>query len=110
MNILEQLQKDIEDTLMVQEELLTLIEKHIELSSNVDRFIADHLDSASRTSTEKQIIALRAENDSFNEDYLEMEMIKHKIDLLKNKLSILSTRQRIADTMNRYKSSNLIEG
>jgi len=114
MNIKEQLQNDFNSTIAIEEELMQLLEKHMQLANNIDTFVAEHLDSTSRTSTEKQIIALRAETDSFNEDYLELNLLKNKIDLLKNKLSVITARQRLADTIHRYSNDynvpNLIEG
>jgi len=114
MDIKEQLQQDFNNTIEIEEILITDLEKYIQLSKNIDIFVNDHLDASSRTSVEKQIAAMRAETDSFNEDYLELNLLKNKIDLLKNKLSVITSRQRLADTIYRYSNnqntSNLIEG
>jgi len=111
MEILEQLQKDFAKLETIEIDLLTQMEKHLELSHKVDSYIADKMDTESRTSQEKQVLALRSTDENFNNEVLEMNLAKHRIDLLKNQLSIVSTRQRLADTINRYAGTpNLIEG
>lgn len=111
MEILTQLQKDFEKLENIETDLLTQMEKHLDLAHRVDRYIASKLDTESRTSQEKQVLALRSADENFNNNVLEMNLAKHRIDLLKNQLSVVSTRQRLADTIARYDgTSNLIEG
>ena len=110
MNILDTLKKDFEKLVDIENDLLLTLNEYIELSIKTDNYIANHLDTESRTSQEKQIAALRSNDENFNNDMLELNLLKHKIELLKNQLSVISARQRVADTINRYMGTpNLIE-
>lgn len=109
--MLEQLKMDFESLKDIEVELTEDLKKYNDLTTKIDNFVALKMDATSRTSQEKQIMALRATEESFNNDVLESNLLKNKIELLKNKLSIISTRQRLADTINRTTGlNNLIEG
>jgi hypothetical protein len=111
MNIQTQLTNDFETLVQLENDLKSAMETYLDLAAKTDDYIANHLDTESRTSQEKQIAALRSNDENFNNDMLEMNLVKHKIDLLKNQLSVISARQRVADTIIRYGgTSNLIEG
>ena len=99
--MLEQLKIDHGELTLLQHSFGTKYSEYLETQIKHDSILTDNIDTETRTSTEKQVLALRQTNSEFNDTCQNLLLLKGEVEGIKTKISIIKTKIQLSDLIHK---------